>query len=126
MKRWIGRWFMVVAIGHTIFGIFGFGVVHVADSLPGIISDGVINSIGEDPGRWGIFWFLFFGFLLFVLGLLIDWAEVNSKVALPSSLGWYLLVITILGTTMIPVSGFYLVLPPSVAIIKRPSFLQRK
>ena len=112
MKRWIGRWLMVVAIIHTVVG-----VVIGADSLGGMLSDGIINSVGEDMGRCAIAWFLLCGFSLFVMGFFVDWVEVNSNKVLPSGLGWGLLVIIIIGITLFPISGFYLILPPSIALI---------
>jgi len=99
-KRWIGRWLIAVAILHTVFGVFGFGVVVVADSLGGILSDGLINSVGADPGRWAIAWFLLFGFLLLLTGFFIDWVEAHSNNALPSWLGWGMLVIIIIGIVL--------------------------
>jgi hypothetical protein len=114
MKRWIGRWLMGVAVLHTVVGILLF-----TDTLRGIFSDGFLNSLGDDPVRYFCAWFFLSGFSLFVLGLLADWVESNSNRPLPSSLGWGLLAISTIGLSLMPVSGFWLLLPPSIALITR-------
>ncbi|MFQ5640249.1 MAG: DUF6463 family protein [bacterium] len=115
MKRWIGRWLIVVASMHTIFGVFGFGVVPMADSLDGIFADGFVNSLREDTGRWVIIWFLLFGFLLFILGLLLDWAEMNDNRALPASLGWSMIALIVTGALLIPVEEAQAILMQQMA-----------
>ncbi len=63
------------------------------------------------------FWFIFFGFLLIVFGALIDWCE-SKGIKLPLFLGWGLLTITIIGVMLMPVSGFWLVIIPSIGAIR--------
>ena len=67
--------------------------------------------------RNAIFWFLFVGFLLMILGKFMqDYLNESSK-PLPTSLGYYLLTLTIIGCIIMPVSGIWSMFPQAIIII---------
>lgn len=110
--RWAGRWLMGVAIIHTVFGIAAFGTA--LRTMAGI---GLWNSVGEDPMRGAVAWFMLFGFLLFITGIDVDGHERHGRSC--QGTGWGLLVMSVIGIVLMPVSGFWLVLPASMALIAR-------
>ena len=112
MKRWMGRWLLAVSLIHTLFGVIVF-----RETLTEIVRAGFFNTVGVDPMRGGVAWFLLWGFLLFTLALLMDWIETRSVGALPLSFGWSLLIFTGIGILLMPASGIFLVLPPAIAIL---------
>jgi len=114
MRRWIGRWIIGVSTIHTIFALAVF-----PDVWLGILSSGVINTVGNDPVIGAPVWFLFWGLLLYVIGFVIDAIEKRNISPLPISLGWGLLFITIIGVVLMPISGIWLLFPPSLAVIIR-------
>ena len=114
MKRWIGRWLIAVSAAHTLFAIFVFH-----STLSSIIERGVFNTIGNDPMTGAVVWFVLFGVVLFICGLAVSALEKSSPNPLPTSLGWSLLALSILGVVLMPASGFWLVLPPALAIFLR-------
>jgi hypothetical protein len=114
LKHWIGRWLIVVSVIHTLFAIGVFRSV-----LSSIVQRGVFNTIGNDPMLGAVVWFVLFGFVLFILGLAVSALERSSTNHLPASLGWSLLVLSVLGVILMPASGFWLVFPPAFAILLR-------
>lgn len=116
MKYWIGKWIVAVSIVHTIFAVVVFPEV-----ISQIFLDGVLDSIGVDPLRGAVVWFLLFGFVLFVLGLAINFIEEMSNGDIPASIGFSLLSIVLLGVVLMPRSGFWLVLPSVLTIIYKSS-----
>lgn len=112
MKHWIGRWVMGVAIIHILVAVVLFSEV-----LSSIVQDGVFDTIGEDPMRVASVWFLLFGPVLFILGIvLVSW-ERKTSLPLPKSAGWALLFLGIFGVALMPVSGFWLIFPPVAGIL---------
>lgn len=111
-KRWIGRWIIAVAALHTVFGLVVFHGL-----IAQIIQRGIWNSIGDDPLRGAVAWFLLAGGFMAVAGLAIDVCE-RSAVPLRST-GWSLLVVTLLTIVLMPVSGAWLLLPPALAMVLR-------
>jgi hypothetical protein len=114
MKYWIGKWIVAVSIIHTIFAFVVFPEV-----ISQIFLDGVFDSIGVDPLRGAVVWFLLFGFVLFALGLATNIIEEMSNGNIPVSIGFSLLFIILLGVILMPISGFWLALPPALIIIYR-------
>lgn len=114
MKRWIGRWLIAVSIIHTVFAVVVFGKV-----LASIVQRGVFNTVGSDPMTAAVVWFVLFGVVLFICGLAISALEHASTGLLPKSLGWSLLALVALGVVLMPVSGFWLAIPPAVGILLR-------
>ena len=114
MKYWIGKWIVAVSIIHTIFAFVVFPEVILQ-----IFLDGVFDSIGVDPLRGAVVWFLLFGFVLFALGLATNIIEEMSNGDIPVSIGFSLLFIILLGVVLMPISGFWLALPPALIIIYR-------
>jgi len=114
MKRWIGRWVIAVSLIHTIFAFAVFGQVMLS-----IVERGVFNAVGTDPMTAAVVWFVLFGALLFVYGLTVDGIEKSSSTPLPKSIGWGLLALGIAGVVLMPASGFWLVFPPAIAVLKR-------
>lgn len=106
MRRWIGRWLIGVGVVHNVVGVYSFLPV-----LREMASAGLWNSTGMDPMRNLVFWFLSFGFVLMILGSVTDWIERQLPGALPSALGWSLLLLMVIGIIVMPASGFWLLIP---------------
>ena len=107
-----GNFLIATGIIHNLIGFYMGKKV-----LFEIFNSGIINSINNEMDRNAIFWFLFSGFMMMLLGkLMSDFVEEGQK-ALPVSLGYYLLGLTIIGCIMMPVSGFWLVVPQAILII---------
>jgi hypothetical protein len=116
MKYWIGKWIVAVSIVHTIFAVVVFPKVILQ-----IFLDGVFDSIGVDPLRGAVAWFVLFGLVLFGLGLAINIIEDRSHGDIPVSIGFSLLFVILLGIVLMPISGFWLALPPALVIIYKRS-----
>jgi len=110
MKNWKGIWIIVVALLHTLFGISSF-----TKELQEIGQQGFINGINNIEQSLAA-WFLLFGCLLFVIGLLVLCIEKYGQ-AVPKAAAIVLLVINCLGVTLMPASGFWLLFPPLVAML---------
>lgn len=119
MKHWIGRWLIAVSVIHTVFAIAVFG-----SDLASIIQRGVFDTVGNDPQANAVVWFVLFGVILFICGLAVSALERSSSQPLPRSLGWSLLALVALGVILMPASGFWLVIPPAVAILLRRPRMQ--
>jgi len=115
-RPWKGLWLIAVSVVHTIFGLVVF-----SEPLVSIVRRGVFNSVGTDPLTGAVVWFLLFGFALFLAGLSIAELERQSTRPLPRSLGWALLFVILVGVVLMPVSGFWLALPPAVSMVGRRS-----
>ncbi|MEM8856807.1 MAG: DUF6463 family protein [Chloroflexota bacterium] len=105
MKKYLGEFVMGTAILHTVVGILlGWS------QLVGIASDGFFNVIDPYFDRAAIFWFLSYGLLLFVIGLMVKWAQKEIG-WLPRWLAWLFLGMGITSVILMPISGFWLLFP---------------
>ena len=107
MKRWIGRWLVAVAVLHTGVALALFG-----NTYRTMWSDGLWGA-----GHSAAAWLLLFGILALAAGLAVSAVE-RSGARLPRSLGVALLGLAVLGIVLMPVSGFWLVLPPALARLR--------
>lgn len=90
------------------------GVVFGHSTLAEIGRAGFFNAV--HPPLWqreAIFWFLAAGFAMMMWGMLILALE-----RVPSSFGWSLFAFTVVGVCVMPVSGFWLVLPQAVYMLR--------
>ena len=108
---------MAVAVVHTIFAAVVF-----EPQLREIARRGVFNSVGTDPMAGAVAWFVLFGGVFALLGwaiLRIERSAAPDPVSL-RGLGVGLLALTLLGIALMPASGFWLVLPPALALCWSP------
>ena len=113
MKIRIGISIILVGIIHSIFGLVAFSGI-----ISSVLSEGVFNTVNGQASREWAFWFLFFGFLLIIFGLLLDWCE-KSGIELPRFLPWSLLIFTILLVVIMPVSGGWMMFIPCIGLFVR-------
>jgi len=113
MYVWIGKAVIFIGIVHSIFGFVVF-----RSEISQIFSEGLVNSVDGQPDREAAFWFLFFGFLGIITGLVIDWCE-DTVGTLPGFLGWSLFAFTVLFVIIMPKSGAWMLLVPAVGAIWR-------
>lgn len=111
-RRWIGRWILSVGMLHSLLGIGIY--IH---SVIAVFREGLWNTVYTVEGRPLAFWFISVGLLVALLGTLTNWIE--AWTAPPRFLGWTLLAFAVVGIVMIPVSGFWLLLPPAMATLAR-------
>src|SRR5687767_2403311 len=106
-----GNLLIATGVLHNVIGfVMGWSV------LTDIAKSGFVNSINEQMDRNAIFWFIFAGFLMMMLGKLMqDYLKLEFR--LPRSLGIAMLVLSIIGCIMMPVSGFWLVVPQAILIL---------
>lgn len=114
---------LLIAIGvlHNLIGFtMGWGV------LSEIARSGFVNSINQEMDRNAIFWFLFCGFMLMIIGKMIQ-EKLQEDGRVPRWLGMSLLSLAGVGVVMMPLSGIWLVLPPAIMLLmpdkKRTQFL---
>lgn len=110
---WKGPWMLAVAALHTLYAAVMF-----PDQLQEIARRGVFNSVQKDPAVGAVVWFVLFGVLFALLGWAILLIERHAAVA-PAplrTLGIGLLALTVLGIVLMPASGFWLALPPALAL----------
>ena len=111
-----GRCWIVIAVIHVIVGI--------ATYLPQwqeIAQAGWFNVVAPDPSapifdREDAFWFMMLTPFLLLLGQLCFWAD-TQKLTLPISVSRILLASTVIGIFFMPISGFWLVLIPTVMML---------
>ena len=100
---------MIVAAMHTVLAVVSFGS-HYRE----IVAEGVINTVATAGSGLAV-WFFLFGVLLLIAGQLVLTIEKNSK-QVSKSIGISLLFLAILGAALMPVSGFWLLLPPAISL----------
>lgn len=113
-RIWIGHWLMGVAALHTLFAAVVFGKV-----LLKIAERGLFNSVGADPMIGAVTWFVLFGVVLALLALAITPLERSGQHAALRKLGFGLLLLCGLGIVLMPASGFWLAIPPALAMLRR-------
>ena len=102
---------MIVAVLHTAFAIVMFGRTYLY-----IIQRGFFNAVYSEQAAAAV-WFIFFGFLLFICSLLCAEIEKNESFQFPKSVGIALLLTALLGVILMPASGFWLIFPPTIALL---------
>ena len=110
--RYSGAFLICTAVFHLLFGTF-VGI----PALRGIVSEGIFNTIGTDLERNAVVWFLVSGVLLLLLGQFARYYTRQHDRPVPRFVGWYLLVTSIAGIVLIPLSGFWLLFPQGLLIL---------
>lgn len=116
MLKVSGYWLIATSIIHVLVGILVF-----TEPLVEIARHGWFNTIAPNPfhpyfDREDAFWYMMFTPFIFVMGQLCVWAQVQ-QICLPAFLGWILLATAIFGAFLEPISGFWLLIPPSFFIL---------
>jgi hypothetical protein len=119
-----GAILMAIAMVHQVVGVaIGFGldpnVAFVGQPpLSAMLHDGIVGSVGLDPWRLAIAWFLLWGFVLGLLGLSVHQAE---RRGCPPTRKFAVLLgaLCVVGIVLMPVSGFWLGLVPAVIAFRR-------
>ncbi len=114
MKAWKYSGILLVATGilHTIVAvILGYR------EFIAMFEEGIINSVGEDPARGLSFWFFICGIFVILLGQVLHYYIKKEHQPAPAFLGYYLLIFSLLGCIIVPVSGFWLFIPQAIIII---------
>ena len=110
---WIGKWLFAVGVIHSSFGlVFGLKTLAV------LWSERVFNTVNGQPAREAIFWFLYTGFLLLVVGALIDQVE-RRGLPIPRLVTLSFVVMTAIGVVVMPISGIWLLIPPVAGMLFR-------
>lgn len=100
-----------MGLWHTVFGL-----VWYARPLRDILRGGYVGAVGwEHTPRALGFWFMAAGAIAMTLGALAAWVE--RRMRLPRFFGWALGGVALAGGLALPVSGFWLLIAPAVAVI---------
>ena len=120
MKTWKSTWIMGVAILHTVYAFLVFGSDYLS-----LVENNWIASITSAHVGLAV-WFFLFGQALFIIGQLVRSSELNGETSVNTLISVNLLVLTILGVTIMPESGFWLMFPPLFAMLaNRPNMIER-
>lgn len=89
--------------------------------LAAIAQDGFLGAVEPDTlastfDREAAFWHVMFGTMALILGGLTYWAQ-NRTGILPAFLGWSLLALGVAGVILMPISGFWVILPQAVMML---------
>lgn len=114
-KKWIGRFIVFIGIVHISVGFILIGDVGLE-----LLREGLFNTVYGQPMREAFFWFSFGGLTMIIIGKLVHWYE-QQVIPFPTFLGWSLLGLSLLVVFIMPASGGWLLLIPSVAILNKNS-----
>jgi hypothetical protein len=107
---WIGKWLFAVGVIHS-----SFGFVFMRGTIAVLWSERMWNTVNGQPRREAVFWFLLTGFLLLIVGVLIDVLE-KRRLVIPRFVVWCFAFLAVLGAAVMPISGIWLLIPPVVGM----------
>ncbi|MCD4687389.1 MAG: DUF6463 family protein [Anaerolineae bacterium] len=111
LRPYAGQIIIATAFLHVLVGIAAF-----PGPLQNIINDGVFDAVGERDDRNAALWFLYNGALMFWLGITVRWSQAQTG-SLPPALGWSMLWLSLLGTVLVPASGFWIMILIALLLI---------
>jgi hypothetical protein len=117
LKLWKYSGILLILTGilHTIVAIIIGIQVGVYED---IVKDGLINAISTGGlGRELALWFLVCGIFIIFFGQILHYYIKREQKPAPLFLGYNLLILSILGGLMEPVSGFWIFVPQALIII---------
>ena len=120
MKRWVGRWVILVGAIHCVFGAVVF-----AEPLFAILRDGLWNAVSGYPGRPLAFWFELVGVLMILLGVALDRLEKYER-TFPALLVYGFSLLTVVTIVAMPVSGGWLLLPAAAGLLLKKTRAPRQ
>lgn len=112
LGRYTGILLIFTGIIHCLVAIYSFINIYRQ-----IFYDGFINSIRTDTNRRLAVWFILCGIFLIIFGKILDFYIKKSKEPAPIFLGYSMLLLSIGGCILIPLSGFWLFIPQAIIII---------
>lgn len=110
--KYSGLFLIITGILHSIVAILLNWKIYVE-----IFRSGLINSITKDYARAFAFCFFVCGIFLMLFGYTLDYYIKKEQKPAPLLLGYELLVFSILGCLLDPMSGFWLFIPQAFIII---------
>ena len=113
-RPWKGRWLLAVALLHTLAAAVMF-----TPQWQILWQRGVFNAVADDMPLGAAVWFLLFGAVLALLAWEVTALESSQPAVALRPMGWCLLALVLAGVVLMPVSGFWLVLPPALALLLR-------
>ena len=116
MLRLAGWWWIGVSILHALGG-----VILYFSQWQEIAGAGWFNAIAPDIyarvyPRETAFWFILLSPFIYLIGELCLWAN-RQQLVFPLSIGIILLATMSLAVFFVPISGFWLGLPPSIMLL---------
>lgn len=119
MRLWKYSGMLLSATGmiHTVVALTQEWRVYKA-----LFSDGLFDSIGNDMQKALAFWFFIIGIILIMFGQSLQYYINKEQMPAPLFLGYALLIFSVLGCFIMPVSGFWLFIPQALIIV----FAKRK
>ena len=113
MRAWIGKFISAVGVIHSCLGVAG-----LRDTFAEIIHEGLINTVNGQPDREFAFWFVAIGLFWVLFGAVIDDLERRNQ-PLPGFIAWGLGALTLVGVSIMPISGWWLLFVPVAALFRR-------
>jgi hypothetical protein len=110
-----------IAVLHTAFAVAVF-----RDTLVQFARNGLFNTVGSDARNGAVAWFTLAGAFMFTTGLAVERLEA-VQAAQPDAdvrfrgIGLFALATAAVGAALMPASGFWLLVPPSVSMILKDS-----
>jgi Family of unknown function (DUF6463) len=111
LLRVSGYWLIAISVIHGLGDILDY-----FEPWSDIFRNGVFNAVVPHFDRGAAFWMLMVSPFLFALGQLCCWAQ-EHNVRLPVFMGWNLLITSTFGAFLMPISGFWLLIPPSLMLL---------
>ena len=114
MKLWkySGTFLVVTGILHILVA-----VVSGWDTYRAMFSDRFVDCVGNDLQKAFAFWFFMVGILVILWGATLQYYIRREQRPAPLFLGYALLVISVAGCVLLPLSGFWLFIPQAVIMI---------
>jgi hypothetical protein len=114
----VGMMLGAIAVVHEIVGVtIGLGLDPNAQfagppPLVAMVADGFAASVGTDPWRLAITWFLLWGLVLALVGVVAHQSE-RGGLKLSRSFAVALSMLCVVGVVLMPASGFWLGFGPA-------------
>jgi hypothetical protein len=104
---------MVVGLIHLISGFFIYG-----SGWSDIVARGIIGGVGDFDQTATAFWFGVGGPFVMIIGGLVDHFE-STGARPPSWLGWAMAALLAFLILPMPLTGAWLLVPPTIALLRR-------